>query len=277
MFQVRILVGPPTHRRRNRGPVPAGPFLCVNTDLERLIVLQRLDSAAQEAQQRLAGQPERGRALETRLESVRQTVLDAKLRFTENQNARRAIEKDVATSQGRLSKFRDQLMAVKTNREYQAVQKEIEVAQTEVREMEEKILERMIDGDDLTAVVKRAETELAAQQKASEAERHAMDAELAELKASLERLGNERAELVHAIAPPVLTMFELVARRRNGIAVGEARDGICTICHVRLRPQVFNTVLRNDQIIQCDTCNRILYSRPKPVPVTPDGVSQSAQ
>jgi predicted nucleic acid-binding Zn-ribbon protein len=249
----------------------------VNTDLEHLIVLQRLDSAAQEAQQRLAAQPERERALETRLESVRQAVADAKLRFTENQTARRAIEKDVATSQGRLSKFRDQLMAVKTNREYQAVQKEIEVAQIEVREMEEKILERMLEADELTAAVKRAETELAAQQKASEAERRAMDAELAELKASLERIGSERAELVHAIAPPMLTMFELVARRRNGIAVAEARDGVCTICHVRLRPQVFNTVRRNDQIIQCDTCNRILFFSPVAPATTPDRVSQSAQ
>ena len=39
----------------------------------------------------------------------------------------------------------------------------------------------------------------------------------------------------------------------------EARDAICTICHVRLRPQVFNNVRRNDSIIQCDSCQRILY------------------
>ena len=60
--------------------------------------------------------------------------------------------------------------------------------------------------------------------------------------------------------------FERVAQRRNGIAVAEARDGICTICHVRLRPQVFNTVRRNEQIIQCDSCNRILYFVPAPAP-----------
>jgi predicted nucleic acid-binding Zn-ribbon protein len=62
----------------------------------------------------------------------------------------------------------------------------------------------------------------------------------------------------------VLSTFEQVARKRNGIAVSEARDGVCTICHVRLRPQVFNTVRRNDDITQCDSCNRILYF----VPVT---------
>ena len=64
----------------------------------------------------------------------------------------------------------------------------------------------------------------------------------------------------------MLSIFELVSRRRNGVAVAEARDGICTICHVRLRPQVFNNVRRNDAIIQCDSCNRILYFVPASLP-----------
>ena len=82
------------------------------------------------------------------------------------------------------------------------------------------------------------------------------------MKQSLERVGRERAELVKALDPKVLTLFDLVSRRRNGVAVAEARDGICTICHVRLRPQVFNTVRRNEEIVQCDSCNRILYFNP---------------
>jgi predicted nucleic acid-binding Zn-ribbon protein len=168
-------------------------------------------------------------------------------------------------------------MDVKTNREYQAIQHEIEIAQNEVKALEEKILERMIEADDLTAVHKRADAALAAEQKAVETDRRKMLEENGDLKAALERISAERLTLVAAIDKKLLAIFELVARKRNGIAVAEARDGICTICHVRLRPQVFNTVLRNDQIIQCDTCNRILYSTPKPAPAAPDNVSQSAQ
>jgi predicted nucleic acid-binding Zn-ribbon protein len=94
----------------------------------------------------------------------------------------------------------------------------------------------MLEADDLTAAVKRAEAEAAAEQKAVEADRKAYAAELAGVRERLERMTAERAEVVSAIAPQVLATFELVARRRNGIAVAEARDGICTICHVRLRP-----------------------------------------
>jgi len=241
----------------------------MNADLERVIALQRLDSAAHDAQRRLADEPERTKTLDARLETARQHVTSAKERLAENHNARRAIEKDVAVHAGRLSKFREQAMAVKTNQEYHAIQHEIGYAQTEIKTLEDKILERMLEADELTALVKRTEKELADEQKAVDADRKAMTTEHSELKSSLERIATERSALVAALDPQVLAIFELVSKRRNGVAVAEAREGICSICHVRLRPQVFNTVRRNDQIIQCDSCQRILYFVAAPAIATP--------
>jgi hypothetical protein len=251
----------------------------MHADLERVIALQRLDSAAQDAQRRLAEQPEREKAFDAHLEATRAEVAAAKERLTANQARRRALEKDVALQQGRLSKFRDQLMAVKTNREYQAMQHEIETAQNEIKALEEKVLERMLEADELTATVKKSEAALAGEQKQVDADRRAMATEITELTAMLERTAGERSALVAAIDTDLLKMFEQVARKRNGVAVAEARDGVCTICHVRLRPQVFNNVRRNDAIVQCDSCQRILYFVPAPsTPAgTPDSVSQTTQ
>jgi predicted nucleic acid-binding Zn-ribbon protein len=247
----------------------------MNPDLERVIALQKLVSAAQDAERRLAERPEREQRFDARLEAAGQRVAAAKERLAHNQNARRGIEKDVALHQGRLSKFRDQAMAVKTNQEYHAVQKEIGFAEAEVRTLEDRMLELMVEGDDLTALVKRAEADLAAEQKGVEGDRLAMAAELAELESSLARISAQRADLVKQLDASVLATFELVLRRRNGVAVAQAREGICTVCHVRLRPQLFNTVMRNDQIMQCDSCHRILYYV-APAPAAPtDNVSQA--
>jgi uncharacterized protein len=249
----------------------------MNTDLERLIALQRLDTAADTARRTLASEPEREAALAARLEAAQQRVTAAKARVADNTTARRAIEKDVAVHQSRLSKFREQAMAVKTNQEYHAIQKEIGFAQGEIKTLEDKELEQMLEADDLTAALKKAEAELAAEQKAIEADRRALAAEQKELQAAIEQTTRERAALVAGLDAGVLRTFEQVARKRNGVAVAVARDGICTICHVRLRPQVFNTVLKNEQIMQCDSCNRILYYVPKTAPAASDSVPQPAQ
>jgi predicted nucleic acid-binding Zn-ribbon protein len=235
----------------------------MNADLQHLIDLQRLDSDTLNAQRRIVDEPEQQKILDGRLEAVRQRVAAAKERLAANQAARRTIEKDLALHQGRLSKFRDQLMSVKTNVEYQAVQKEIGFAETEVRALEDKILERMLEADELTAASKTAEAEQANEQKAVDSDRKALAAEILRLTSGLERITKERADLIAALNPQAFATFDLVSRRRNGVALAEARDGICTICHVRLRPQVFNTVRRNEEIIQCDSCQRILYYIPR--------------
>ena len=244
----------------------------MHADLARLIELQRLDSAAHDAEHRIAEEPERQKALDARLEAARQQVADAKARLAANQGARRDIEKDVAVHQGRLSKFRDQAMAVKTNQEYHAIQHEIAFAQNGIKELEDRILVLMVEADELGAAVKRAEAQLAGEQKKVDAEKHALVAEQADLKKQLEAVRGERTSIVGALNPQVLAMFELVSKRRNGVAVAQAKDGICTICHVRLRPQIFNTVRRNEEIIQCDSCQRILYF----VPAAPAAIEQPA-
>ncbi len=244
----------------------------MHADLERLIALQRLDSAAQEARRRLAEEPERTQALDARLESIRQRIAAEKARLADNQNARRDLEKENAVHQTRLSKFRDQLMAVKTNVEYQAMQKEIQFAQTEVKAIEEKILVQMLASDEVAATIKTLERELAAEQKAVDADRQALSKELQESQEALSHIDVERQEVSRSIAPDILRLFAQVSERRHGIAVAEARDGICTICHVRLRPQVFNTVRRNAAIIQCDTCQRILYFVQPAAPASPEAV-----
>jgi len=249
----------------------------MNADLERVIALQKLDSDRHEAERRLADAPEREKAFEARLETAKSGVALAKTRLADNQNARRAIEKDVAVHQGRLSKFREQAMAVKTNQEYHAIQKEIGFAQSEIKALEDKILELMLEADEVGALLKRAEAALATEQKAVDADRRTMAAELTDLRASLARIAGERAELVRLITPQALDIFELISRRRHGVAVAEARDGICTICHVRLRPQVFNTVRRNQEIVQCESCQRILYFVATTVPATSTSVSQPTQ
>src|SRR5262249_45907931 len=152
----------------------------------------------------------------------------------------------------------------KTNQEYHAIQHEIAHAQTAIKGHEDRMLERMLEADEQTAGVKKAEVDLAAEQKAIDADRKAMKAEHGELQAQLESIASDRAAIVGALDPRVLSIFELVAKRRHGVAVAEAKDGICTICHVRLRPQVFNTVRRNEEILQCDSCQRILFFVPAP-------------
>jgi predicted nucleic acid-binding Zn-ribbon protein len=231
----------------------------VHPDLERLIQLQALDSRAAEARRLQATIPETQRALEDRLESARAEVAAAKERLAANQTSRRALEKDIAAIQTRLSRYKDQLMEVKTNREYQAMQHEIDTAQGEVKRLEDQMLELMLDGDDIAAGLKGAETALKTAEQQIVRDRADLDRQLETAGASLEQLTRERSSVAAAIPAATLVLYEQVSRGRKGVAVALARDGRCSECHVRIRPQAYQQIRQNNGIVQCDSCQRVLY------------------
>jgi hypothetical protein len=242
----------------------------MSPELQQLIELQNLESAIEESRRRIAAHPQRIADSEARLAHAKDAVEAAKQRLKASQEARREAEREAATYQSRLSKFKDQLSAVKTNREYQAMQHEIETAQRELGTVEEKVIERMVEADALTADVKKSEQASAAQQKDADTEKKTLAEELATVEAALKDATAKREMLLTSLAPPLVALFEQVARARKGVAIALAtRDGLCSACHVRLRPQVFQEVRRNDQIIQCASCNRILYYVPPPAAPEP--------
>jgi len=242
----------------------------MSPDLEHLIELQNLESAIEESRRRIAAHPQLVADADARLAQAKEAVDAARQRLKASQEARRDQEKEAATYQSRLSKFKDQLSAVKTNREYQAMQHEIETAQKELGVVEERVLERMMEADALTADVKKAEQTLASLQKEVDAEKKTLAEELATVQAALKEAIEKRTARVGSLPSQLVALFEQVARARKGVAIATAtRDGLCSSCHVRLRPQVFQEIRRNDQIIQCFSCNRILYYIPPPPPVEP--------
>jgi predicted nucleic acid-binding Zn-ribbon protein len=240
----------------------------MSPDLDRLIRLQHLDTTIDDARRAAAAHPQRLAAADARLDAALQRVEAARQRLRDNQDARRALEKDVALFQGRLAKYKDQQAAVKTNREYQALGHEIETAQQELGSVEEKILERMMEADAIAADVKDAEAALAVQQKEVDAEKKELGEDLALAEASLKKATESREGLLRDLEPRLLALYQQVAKVRKGVAICSAtRDGLCSVCHVRLRPQVFQLVRQNDAIIQCDSCQRILFYTPPPPPV----------
>jgi predicted nucleic acid-binding Zn-ribbon protein len=231
-------------------------------DLERLIRLQQIDLAAEAARRRIADHPTLVQSLDARLASATEALAAAKAGAAANQAARRAIEKDLATVQGRLTKFKDQLMDVKTNKEYTAMLKEIEAAQNEVRRFEDLILERMLDHDELAAAEKAAEARLASDKAVIAAERKQIEEETVRLEREVEETTSARARLVVELSPAVLWIYETV-REKRGTAVAEIKSGYCSACHVRMRPQAANELRRNEIIFQCESCRRILYFPPQ--------------
>lgn len=228
-------------------------------DLQRLIELQDIESRAAVASKAIAEAPGRIASLDALLQSATASLAAAKQSLTDNQTHRRSIDKDLISAQQRQEKYKEQLMSVKTNDEYRAMQHQIEAVGAEVLQHEERVLVSMMEADEVNAAIKKAESALKAAQSKVAAERGAIENEAKTNQATLAELNAARARLIGALENKgVIDTFQRIAKVR-GTAVARAEGERCTVCQVRLRPAVFAEVRKNDSIVQCDSCNRILY------------------
>jgi len=233
--------------------------------LQSLVALQALDTAADAARRRLAELPAAEQEIQRAIAAATTTAEAVKAQQQENQQARRALEKDVAQVDTRLKRFDDHKAAIKTNQEYTALLHEIATAKAEKDAIEDRILALMEDADRLAAELKAAQQAQASAKDDGDKARKALDAERAQLDRELARLSHERTAETRGIDAALQAKYDQLIKQRRGVAVAMMTGETCAACHVRLRPHVAQQIRRNDSIVQCDSCQRILYFQPPPV------------
>jgi predicted nucleic acid-binding Zn-ribbon protein len=231
--------------------------------LQSLIAVQALDSAAEARRRRMAELPAAEREIDARLKSAAAAVEAVKAKLNANTQARRELEKQVAQADTRLARFDEHKAAVKTNQEYTALLHEIAGAKSEKDAVEEQILVLLESADTITAELKAAEAALAQAQLEGKEARGAIEVERGTLKTEIDGLMADRARESATIPAPILLKYDQLLKQRKMLAVVPIEGELCTACHVRLRPAVALQVRRNDGIVQCDSCQRMLYAVPK--------------
>jgi predicted nucleic acid-binding Zn-ribbon protein len=242
----------------------------MHPDLEKLVRLHHAETELKRVEVELAEVPKRRRELEEHLARDRGRLDAAKVALEASQKARKQNEAVVQDLEAKRSKYRGQLMEVKTNKEYTAMLHEIEGVEREIKAREDVILEEMEKAEGLAAKVKAEEADFKLVEAAARQDVGALDAALARLEAEAARLRDERAAATASVPEDTRALYARVAKLR-GSGVAEARDGVCQTCHVKLRVQVWAEIRKNERVLQCEHCGRVLYyeAPPPTVDATP--------
>jgi predicted nucleic acid-binding Zn-ribbon protein len=238
----------------------------MNADLERLVRLQQAETNLKRVESSRLDLPRLRAEAAAALEAEKTRLAAAREAVESCQKARRKYEAELQDLEAKRSRYKSQLMDVKTNKEYTAMLHEIEGVEREIRAREDLVLAEMEKAESLTAEAKREEKAFQAADEQARTRGREMDEEERRLQAEADRLGAERDAVAAEVPSAMLELFQRVARVR-GTAVSEAtKDAMCSQCHVKLRPQMFVDLKRGDEMFQCPQCNRILYYE-APVPV----------
>jgi predicted nucleic acid-binding Zn-ribbon protein len=230
-------------------------------DIENLLKLQDTDKEIRRLQDEVAEFPKRVAVIEQKLAGTKAQLEKAQAAVKADEAARRKYDTAIADLRGKISKYRDQSLDVKTNDQYKALLHEIQFSEKEITANEDKILEMMVNADARDKEVKAAQVELKAETAEIEKEKE----EARQLTAKDEKLLAEwrakRDQIRTSVNEDLLRHYERVSKFR-GSGLSEVRDQKCMACRVMLRPQTYNEIRSGLQTIICDSCQRILYFNP---------------
>jgi len=231
-------------------------------DLKLVIRLQEIDKRLADLQREITALPKHTAEIEKKLVSHERKLEADRAALAANQKERKKCEGEIQAQEQKISKLKDQMLEAKTNEQYRAFQTEIEFCQKEIRKAEDRILELMAESDPLDRNLKSAEAALKAERTQVDAEKQQARERTAEDEKSAQALRKERAEIVKQTTPAVYQRYERARKARRGIGVAEAIDGRCTACNMAMRLQYFQDLKKGDEILACESCQRILYYNP---------------
>jgi predicted nucleic acid-binding Zn-ribbon protein len=231
----------------------------LRAQLERLVALQIVDLKIQEMERVKEEIPQRIASLEEEFRKEEESVQAERAELEKLQKERPQKEKDLEEEIDRVKKAEARVFEIKTNKEYQAVLKEIDNAKKLNRQREEEILGILERLEDM-------QNHLGKGEKSLEARRREYQRQVAELKQKAASFDEEmagevrqREEQEKAIPQDLLSKYHMLLEKRQGVAVARVINGACQACNMNLRPQLYIELQKQDTLIACPNCNRILF------------------
>lgn len=175
---------------------------------------------------------------------------------------RRILDLELSEELAHVKSRQSKMMQVQTGREQTAILKEIEDGKQGIKEKEEKIVLIMEEVESLTAQIAR-------QKELVQEEGKNLTAETGSTKETIEAIiknkeGQDQSRQQHAsqVEAKLLSKYNVLRERRNGLAVANVLAGVCQGCFMSIPPQQYNILLRGDRHLECPVCQRIIYHLP---------------
>jgi len=224
-----------------------------------LVERQRLDSEIRRLSFKKKELPEQISRQDEEFQVRSRGVEEARQNYDASVKAHRDKENDLKEDIERLRRTKDRLLEVKTNKEYQAMLKEIETIEQKNSEFEDEILTLLEKMDAAKTALREHEKTLDEYRKQYEREKQKTEEELNSLDKEILACQKDLQGLNGEIEQDLAKKYERIKNRKNGLAVVPVVRGVCSGCHLNIPPQLYNELLKSDQVLFCPYCNRVIY------------------
>ena len=229
--------------------------------LQMLIELQEVDAKLFEIEELRGSLPQEVDGLKKDLDETEETMKETKNRIKDIEGKIREIEGNITQGNAKSEKYKEQLYAVTTNKQYDALTHELETMQSAINESETQILSLMEEKDEKEEINNNSKTLLEEIQQDLDSKSKELKKRISETKSDEANFLKKRKKITPNINNSLMSKYEKIRGAKNGKAVVAVVRGACGGCFHRLPPQLVVEVKKMNKIIHCEACGRVLVSQ----------------
>ncbi len=231
--------------------------------IKNLMDLQAIDLDVQKIDEKMADGHGELLKKKKEIEQGHESIADYKEQFEVGEKRRRELEATVTDEAERIKDRQTKLMSIQTNREYQSILKEIEDTKQANQQREEELTLLLEQSELIQKKIEEFSKRCAEQEIQLEEESKRVAQEAAKLESDKLKITKVRDAQAKKVDAKYLTRYEMLRTKRNGLAVTGVTRGVCRGCNMNIPPQMFNLLLREQELLTCPTCNRMMYHLPE--------------
>ena len=231
----------------------------MNDKLSLLIRLQECDSMLAGLSAKKNSLPEKLQQIDEEFQRFKENISQSAMRYEKLKTQREENELKVKKISEAMARSKEKLLDVKTNKEYQAMLKEIETAETSLGGLESQIIILLEEMDELSVQVKQDQETLKQAEKNYLDDKKIIEEKLSSFDAESDEWNRKRSALQKNIPEDLLALYEKIRKRNQGVGVIPVWKAVCSGCHMNIPPQLYNELQRSSDLLSCPSCHRIMY------------------
>jgi hypothetical protein len=229
--------------------------------LELLNLLQKNDDQIAEIEIAIQEIPVTIKNLEAERDSKKQIIDQVKVQREENVKKREQLEKNILLIKEKIQKYREQMNKSTTNKEYQGFITEIKYEEDRISAIEENIIQRMLEFDEIMDEIRKRESEFNDIATEYNTKIKKLNSHLDYNKSKVSQETENKAELRKKIPVNLLKIYDNLFHKKAGKAISVVETAFCGICNVKIRPQLLNEIISTNNLFICENCGRILFKQ----------------
>ncbi|MCB2230733.1 hypothetical protein KQH82_08455 [bacterium] len=231
----------------------------MNSDLEKLLRLQVIDYDIGELERSKEYLPDMIENLNREIEESKTKLVDAKASLEEARTRQKQLELDIKTQETQLQKYQQQMMSIKTNKEYDALVAEIDAIKEGMSNNETELLQTIEQAETLEKEIGELEEKCTQIEENNKKQLEILQGKIDSIGETMSSKENDRGEIVSSIPRSTFSVYERVRRGKGTQAVVVVKKRACGACFKALTPKKIQEVKRADRVYTCDHCGAIIY------------------